>query len=113
MLALAPVLLFADLRLFAARIGGLLLWALSKMRNPGRLAIASRAADTSQWSCFQGCCVMSECSRARSRPSPRSQPEAMAAATKGAQLRILNGSGRMAPVEDPEGFNKILREWLA
>lgn len=46
------------------------------------------------------------------RWAPVEQHRAIAAAIPAARLRILPGAGHMAPVEDPEGFNAILRDWL-
>jgi pimeloyl-ACP methyl ester carboxylesterase len=45
--------------------------------------------------------------------SPVEQHEAIAAAIPGAELRIVDEAGHMAPAEDPQGFNEILREWLS
>lgn len=46
------------------------------------------------------------------RWSPVAQHQAIAAAIPTARLRILPGAGHMAPAEDAEGFNAILRDWL-
>ncbi|MEJ2407895.1 MAG: alpha/beta hydrolase [Novosphingobium sp.] len=45
--------------------------------------------------------------------SPVDQHEAIAARIPGCQLRIIENAGHMAPVEQPEKFNEVIREWLA
>lgn len=44
--------------------------------------------------------------------SPVDQHVAIAAMIPGAQLRVVEGAGHMAPAEKPHQFNQILREWL-
>ncbi|MGE4431858.1 MAG: alpha/beta fold hydrolase [Sphingobium sp.] len=44
--------------------------------------------------------------------SPVDQHAAMAEKIPGAQLRVVEGAGHMAPAEKPHQFNQILREWL-
>ena len=43
--------------------------------------------------------------------SPPAQHEAIAAAIRGAALRIVPGAGHMLPVEDPEATTALLLEW--
>ncbi|MBA4761657.1 alpha/beta hydrolase [Sphingomonas sp.] len=40
------------------------------------------------------------------------QHEAIAARIAGATLHVIAGSGHMAPAEQPEAFNTLIREWL-
>lgn len=44
--------------------------------------------------------------------SPVSQHEDIVAQVTGAQLRVVENAGHMAPAEEPERFNAVLREWL-
>lgn len=44
--------------------------------------------------------------------SPPEHHEAMANAIPGARLAIIEDSGHFLPLEQPEAFNKALREWL-
>lgn len=41
------------------------------------------------------------------------QHEAIAARIAGARLHIVEDAGHMAPAEQPQQFNRIIREWLA
>jgi pimeloyl-ACP methyl ester carboxylesterase len=45
--------------------------------------------------------------------SPVAQHVAIAAEIQNAELRIIPSAGHMAPAECPEGFVKIVHEWLA
>lgn len=45
--------------------------------------------------------------------SPVAQHESIAASIDGAQLRLVENAGHMAPAEEPERFNDVMREWLA
>ncbi|MFN4097712.1 MAG: alpha/beta fold hydrolase, partial [Sphingomonas sp.] len=40
------------------------------------------------------------------------QHEAIAARIAGAALHVIPGAGHMAPAEQPEAFNNLIREWL-
>ena len=44
--------------------------------------------------------------------SPVAQHREIVAAVPGAELRVVEGAGHMAPTEEPERFNTIMREWL-
>lgn len=44
--------------------------------------------------------------------SPPADHEAIAAAIPGARLEIIPDSGHFLPVEQPEAFNKALRQWI-
>ncbi|OYW88625.1 MAG: alpha/beta hydrolase [Sphingobium sp. 32-64-5] len=44
--------------------------------------------------------------------SPVDQHVVITERIPGAQLRVVNGAGHMAPAEEPHQFNQILREWL-
>lgn len=44
--------------------------------------------------------------------SPVAQHREIIVAIPGAQLRVVEGAGHMAPAEEPERFNAIMREWL-
>lgn len=44
--------------------------------------------------------------------SPVDQHADMVERIPGAQLRVVEGAGHMAPAEKPQQFNQILREWL-
>ncbi len=44
--------------------------------------------------------------------SPVDQHEELARMIPGAQLRIVENAGHMAPAEAPQAFNKALQEWL-
>lgn len=45
--------------------------------------------------------------------SPVAQHEAIVVRIAGAQLRVVENAGHMAPAEEPERFNDMMREWLA
>ena len=45
--------------------------------------------------------------------SPVDQHRSIAAAIRGAQLRIIPGAGHMAPTEASDEFNDIVRDWLS
>jgi len=44
--------------------------------------------------------------------SPVGQHEEIVERIPGARLRVVEGAGHMAPAENPQQFNRILREWL-
>ena len=44
--------------------------------------------------------------------SPVAQHREIVAAVPGAELRVVEDAGHMAPAEEPERFNTIVREWL-
>lgn len=44
--------------------------------------------------------------------SPVSQHEAIVARIVGARLFVVENAGHMAPAEEPDGFNRGIREWL-
>lgn len=45
--------------------------------------------------------------------SPVAQHQAIVAQIPGAQIRIVENAGHMAPAEEPDHFNSFVREWLA
>lgn len=45
--------------------------------------------------------------------SPPAQHEAMAAQIPGAELVVVDDCGHFLPVEQPEAFNRALRDWMA
>jgi pimeloyl-ACP methyl ester carboxylesterase len=42
----------------------------------------------------------------------RGQAEMLARGIRGARLEIVDGSGHLPPVEQPDGFNRILAQFL-
>jgi pimeloyl-ACP methyl ester carboxylesterase len=44
--------------------------------------------------------------------SPPAQHEEMAAAIPGARLVVIEDSGHFLPLEQPEAFTRVLREWM-
>jgi len=45
--------------------------------------------------------------------SPVAQHEEIVARVPGAQLRVVENAGHMAPAEEPNQFNEIIHEWLS
>ncbi len=50
---------------------------------------------------------------AEDRIMPLSTSEAMVAAIPEARLEVIPGAGHLTPMEEPERFNAILRDWFA
>ena len=50
---------------------------------------------------------------AADRFTPRAHAEAYATGIAGARLAVLEGAGHMVPMERPEEFTAVVREFLA